>query len=360
MSERAQRARFLDTVAHQSHDDLLFYFDTTPDLQARLGALTGRADMAGVAEHFGLFAPVDIAPGDAYNGDPALQPDFRSFYKGLDIPPEAYLDNNGVLHVPGSMYHFTHYIAPLRGERALKEVEDFPIRQIDPRPDATLKTRADAARAAGLVSQCWIGHIYENAWQVRGYEDFLMDFSLAPENCGCLLGRFALRNMQHAIAAAEAGIDMLRTGDDVAGQGGMIFGADRWRKVLKPLWAKIYAEAKRINPGMKVWYHSDGDITEIMGDLIDIGVDILNPLQPECMDVVALKRRFGDRLAFDGAIGTQSVMPFGRPEDVRRTVRDAKRELGRDGALILSPTHVLEPDVPIDNILAFVEECAAR
>jgi uroporphyrinogen decarboxylase len=357
MEKSKQRELFLDTVNHRSHSEFLYYFDTTPDLFERLSTEIKLGDGEQLSERFGLFHPENLSPRDSYNGDPMLQPDFMAYYSDIDVPPEAYLDGNGVLHIPGSMYHFTHYIAPLRGERTLKEIERFPFRMMSEGTERGMAEDAWEARQQGRVTQCWIGHIYENAWQVRGYEDFLADFSLAPENCEYILQRFADHNLAFAVAAARAGVDMIRTGDDVAGQNGMIFGAERWRRVLKPLWQRIYAEAKRIKPDIKIWYHSDGDITEIIGDLIDIGVDILNPLQPECMDVAALKRKFGSHLVFDGAIGTQSVMPFGSPEDVRRTVLKAKRELGQDGALILSPTHVLEPEVPIANILAFVEAC---
>jgi uroporphyrinogen decarboxylase len=109
---------------------------------------------------------------------------------------------------------------------------------------------------------------------------------------------------------------------------------------------------------VRIWYHSDGNIAEIIPELIEIGVDILNPVQPECMDLVRLKQDFGDRLVFDGTIGTQSTMPFGTPEDVRTVVRDRIAKLGGDGALILSPTHVLEPEVPIENIRAFFDAAA--
>jgi uroporphyrinogen decarboxylase len=83
-------------------------------------------------------------------------------------------------------------------------------------------------------------------------------------------------------------------------------------------------------------------------------------VQPECLDVVKLKRFYGKQLVFDGVIGTQTTMPFGTVEDVRRTVREAKENLGRDGALILSPTHILEPEVPVENIEAFVDEAATQ
>ena len=136
-----------------------------------------------------------------------------------------------------------------------------------------------------------------------------------------------------------------------------MFSIDLWRRFIKPRWAKLYAEVKRINPRIKIRYHSDGNIMSIIPELIEIGVDILNPVQPECLDVREVKKKYGDRLVLDGAIGTQSVMPFGTPEEVRQAVRAARRDLGGDGALILAPTHVLEPEVPIENILAFVAAC---
>jgi uroporphyrinogen decarboxylase len=117
----------------------------------------------------------------------------------------------------------------------------------------------------------------------------------------------------------------------------------------------VYEAARRIKPDIEIWYHSDGNITDIIPELIDIGVTILNPVQPECMDIHEIKRRYGDKLVLDGTIGTQTTMPFGTTDEVRRTVRSRVRDLGRDGALILSPTHVLEPEVPVENVMAFLE-----
>jgi uroporphyrinogen decarboxylase len=202
-----------------------------------------------------------------------------------------------------------------------------------------------------------IGHIFENSWQVRDITGFLMDMAVNTEVSDAIFDRFTQHNLEAAVMLAKAGVDQLQTGDDVATQQAMMFGAKRWREVLKPRWRSIYAAAKAVNPDIKIWYHSDGNITEIIEDLIEIGVDILNPLQPECIDIFEMKKRYGSCLVFDGGIGTQSVMPFGTPQQVKDTVRRLKDEVGYDGALILSPTHVLEPEVPIENIVAFVEAC---
>jgi uroporphyrinogen decarboxylase len=152
---------------------------------------------------------------------------------------------------------------------------------------------------------------------------------------------------------AEAGIDMLQVGDDVGMQTGMMMHPDLWRKFLKPRLKRVIDAAKSVRSDLPVWYHSDGNIMAIVDDLIEIGVTVLNPVQPECMDVVEVKRRWGDKLAFWGTIGTQSVMPFGTPEDVKREVK-RMIELFATG-LVIAPTHVLEPDVPWENIVAFFE-----
>ena len=104
-----------------------------------------------------------------------------------------------------------------------------------------------------------------------------------------------------------------------------------------------------------MFFHSDGNVAELIPDFIDVGIDILNPLQPECMDIEAIKREYGRDLAFWGAVGTQTTMPFGTPEEVERVVRRCIETIGRDGGFLIAPTHLVEPEVPWENIMAFVE-----
>jgi len=104
-----------------------------------------------------------------------------------------------------------------------------------------------------------------------------------------------------------------------------------------------------------IFYHSDGNIMEIIPDLIEAGVEILNPVQPECMDPVEVAAGYGDRLSFWGTIGTQTTFPAGSPEDVRKACSDMMNTVGENGGLIIAPTHILEPDVPLKNVEAFVE-----
>ena len=115
--------------------------------------------------------------------------------------------------------------------------------------------------------------------------------------------------------------------------------------------------AKAVKPDLLVQYHTDGDCSAVIPDLIEVGVDILNPVQPECMDPVEIKKAYGDRLSFSGTIGTQTTMPHGTTDDVRAAVKKMIETVGVGGGLMLAPTHVIEPDVPWENVVAFVEAC---
>jgi len=118
---------------------------------------------------------------------------------------------------------------------------------------------------------------------------------------------------------------------------------------------QLIASLKSLNPNLKIAYHSDGEISPIIPDLIEIGVDILNPIQPACMSPGELKRRFGDRLCFWGTIDEQHTLPFGTPSDVKREVLDRLQTIGRNGGLILGPTHHVQLDTPMENFRAMVD-----
>jgi uroporphyrinogen decarboxylase len=128
-----------------------------------------------------------------------------------------------------------------------------------------------------------------------------------------------------------------------------------WRKWIKPRLAQVIQTARRIRPDLLVEYHTDGYVEPFIPELIEIGVDVLNPVQPECMDPAEIKHKFGDRLAFSGTVGNQSTLPFGTPDEVRRVVKERIETVGRGGGLVLAPSHMLEPDVPWENIVAFFE-----
>jgi uroporphyrinogen-III decarboxylase len=135
----------------------------------------------------------------------------------------------------------------------------------------------------------------------------------------------------------------------------MLISPAHWRKFLKPRLAKFISEIKAINPALKVAYHSDGFIDPIIPELAEIGVDVLNPLQPACMDPAKVKLEFGDKLCFWGSIDEQYTLPFGTPDEVRQEVLNRLRTVGKGGGLILAPTHMVQLDTPLENFRAMVE-----
>jgi uroporphyrinogen decarboxylase len=202
--------------------------------------------------------------------------------------------------------------------------------------------------------------VFETAWALRGYARTLMDFAENPE----LLERlFEIPYRYHLTAAkrlVEIGVDMIWIGDDVGGQTGMLISPRAWRRHLKPRLAEFIATLKAIRPDLQVAYHSDGNVEPIIPDLIEVGLDVLNPIQPACMDPAELKRRYGNHLSFWGTVDEQSTLPFGTPADVAAEVRERIETVGRGGGFILAPTHHVQLDTPMENFIAMAEAVTGR
>jgi uroporphyrinogen decarboxylase len=196
--------------------------------------------------------------------------------------------------------------------------------------------------------------IFETAWALRGLPRLLMDLVEDPDLADRLLEIPFRYHLAAARRLVALGVDMIWTGDDVGGQHGMLMAPRTWRRFLKPRMAEFIASLKRLNPGLKVAYHSDGNIEPIVPELIEIGLDVLNPIQPGSMDPVKLKRQYGDKLCFWGTIDEQYTLPFDTPAAVRRQVLDRVTTVGRSGGLILSPTHHVQLDTPIENFWSMV------
>lgn len=219
----------------------------------------------------------------------------------------------------------------------------------------------DAERVVGeLGDEYWIvgvvvTTIFECAWALRGYEQLLMDLLINPDTADRILDFPYHYHQEVARRLAQLGVDMIWVGDDVGGQSSMLMSPALWRRFLKPRLASIIATVKAVNPGIKVAYHSDGWIEPIIPELIEIGIDVLNPCQPGAMGLEELGRRYGRRLSFWGSIDIQRTLPFGKPSDVTAEVQERMRTLGRAGGLILGPTHNVQLDTPLENFWAMVE-----
>jgi uroporphyrinogen decarboxylase len=197
--------------------------------------------------------------------------------------------------------------------------------------------------------------IWETAWALRGYEQALVDLALQPDVIERILD---IPFHYHLIAAqklVELGVDMIWIGDDVGAQQRMLISPDTWRRLLKPRLATFIATLKGMAPDVKIAYHSDGAIEPIVPDLIEIGLDVLNPVQPRCMDPARLKEAYGDNLCFWGSIDEQYTLPLGTSAQVREEVITRLRTLGRGGGLIIGPTHHVQLDTPLENFWVMVD-----
>lgn len=348
---RTDLENFRATTEHRRPGRILYHAGFTQDLHRRVVEHIGTNDIGG---HYGFYAASGI-PMRRPEGVPA--PDYARYWEGYEKPAGSWVNGIGVLEIPSGTYHFTGYVSPLRNATSLKELEEFPLDEMTDWDVSYMPELVRQAHAAGRFTIGSIGHMYETAWQIRGYEEFLMDTLDRPAWAECLLERLAVNNLAKAKAFARAGVDMLHCGDDVANQQTTMFSPPMWRRMHLSRWARVWGAAKEIHPGIRVWYHSDGNVTDIVGDLIEAGMDILNPVQPECLDTDALHRRYGRRITFDGCIGTQSTMPWGTPDEVRARVKEVIEKYGQQGGLMVAPTHVLEPEVPLANIDALFEAC---
>lgn len=196
--------------------------------------------------------------------------------------------------------------------------------------------------------------IFETAWALRGLQQILLDLVENPDLADAILEIPFRYHLTAAKKLVEMGVDMIWTGDDVGTQTGMLFSPRMWRRFLKPRMATFIAELKAINPRIVVAYHSDGDLRPIIPELIEIGLDVLNPIQPACMDPAELKRLYGDRLCFWGSIDEQYTLPMGTPDQVRAEVLERLRTIGKGGGLIIGPTHHVQLDTPLENFWAMV------
>lgn len=273
------------------------------------------------------------------------------------LDDKAYVDEWGIgwdvqaYETPYGIGHYTEIVRhPLADDQAISR-----YRPPDPnRPELY----ADAEQVvAGFKDDYWIvgvtvTTILETAWALRGLEQMLLDLALDPDLANHLLDIPYHYHLTAAKKLVELGVDMIWTGDDIGSQNEMMISPRMWRKYLKPRMASFISELKATNPDVKIAYHSDGNIMRIIPELIEIGVDVLNPIQPASMDPAQIKSEFGDKLCFWGSIDEQHTLPFGSTAEVIEEVHLRLKTIGRDGGLILAPTHHVQLDTPLENFWA--------
>lgn len=199
--------------------------------------------------------------------------------------------------------------------------------------------------------------VFELAWNLVGLEKFLMDMAMEQEYIPELLDRVTAYHTALGLQLIEVGADVIWMGDDFGTQQNMLISPTSYRQFFKPRHKKVIAAFKKANPNIKIAYHSCGSIVGIIEDLIEIGVEILNPIQPQAkgMDLALFKEKYGDRIAFFGGVDVQGVLPNGTPADVEEEVKKRIKAAGKGGGYVLAPAHNIQPDTSLENIYAMYE-----
>jgi uroporphyrinogen decarboxylase len=280
-----------------------------------------------------------------------------------DISENAYVDGWGCLweRRPHGLYYEV-VDSPIR-TATIDELDRYPWPDLaHPSRFTGLRDRARAIQNAGYAVVALSGVTpFEQSYLLRGIEQWMLDLAGDPDFALALMRKVTdLMKASVIQLLEEAGdsIDVLVMGDDLGTQNSTLISPTMYRRLVKPFHVELLSEIRR-RTNARIFYHSDGNIYSLLPDLIEIGVDLLNPVQVNAGamgDTARLKREFGDRLSFCGAIDTGWVLPRGTPDDVRAEVRRRIQDLGPGGGYILASVHCIQPDVPVENVIAMLDE----
>lgn len=237
---------------------------------------------------------------------------------------------------------------PIKKANQLNDIE-FP----DPTDDrlfSPLESRELADDRFSLAVK--YAGLFERAYFLRGMDNLYMDFYRNPEFVEELLDRILGYLLSIVNRMLEYDVDGVMIGEDWGGQDKLLFNPKTWRKFIKPRVEKLYAKIKA--SGLPVFLHSCGNIESIIPDLIEIGVNVINPLQVLAMNPFEIKEKYGDKVAFFGGVSTQ-ILPFSTPAEVKDMVKKTLEKMSRGGGYILAPDQEIQRDVPLENIFAFIE-----
>jgi len=250
--------------------------------------------------------------------------------------------------------------SPLRGATP-EDVEAYTFP--DPHDPARYqRAEEDIARYHDdyfIIGDCELT-MFELNWHLVGMEQYMLDLAMGADYIEQLLVKSHHWSLGIAQELAHRGVDAIWFGDDFGSQTGLLLSPRMWRRIFKPLYANIFAAAKAENPDLLIIFHSDGAVAELLPDLIEIGMDVFNPVQPNVPghDPQTLKQQFGDKVSFFGAIDQQRLLPQGTLEEIEADVREKMAILGDGGGYMVAPAHIIQADTSPERVEAFIK--AAR
>jgi uroporphyrinogen decarboxylase len=346
------RENLIRVLRREGYSEVPFDILLSPAQVERFRCQTGENDVEAYFRLQHRTTSIELEP----YADPSL-------FFAEPLPEGTRFDSWGVAHTPGSAaaMHMTRQISPLAGDVPLTRIVDYPLPVLaneDPLKKCVENVHESGYATVGQMAQT----IWETAWAIRSMEDLMIDMMSGDERATVLLDRVTEVAVARAAAYARAGCDIVHLGDDIGMQRGPMMSLELWRDWLKPRLDQVIRAAREERSSILILYHSCGFIEPFLDDLTEIGVQIINPVQPESMTLSDIHEHHGARLSFWGTIGTQTTLPFGTPEEVRSEVLRNVEIAGEAGGLVVAPTHLVEPEVPFENIVALrdaVDEASA-
>jgi len=360
MSPQSSRARVLAAIDHQAADRVPLMYRGLPETDAKLCAHFGLGPVDECWEQLAERLGADLFSGGSSMGrNTRVSPKYvgpadtsqslfhLDFVWGLFPRPISTATHTYVDWVDHPMASFT----------SVREIEQYPSPRLEDFDFAGMAVPEDGPERA-LWSTGRLNHVYMLAARLRGMDRLLMDMAGEPALAEAVIhkvGEFAVEFNRRALEQVGPRLDHYVLWDDVAMQQGLMMSPAQWQRYLKPWYAALYADAKRY--GLTVFYHCCGSFHPIIPTLLDLGVDVLDPVQTSAreMDLRTLKRRYGKSVCWQGGIDVQRLLPHGTPTDVRAAVAEAKALFADQGGLLLGPSHEITPDTPVENILAIYE-----
>jgi len=342
------RKRALTSIGHEEPDrvPLDLPYTIKRSFFSKLERKIGLKSLDEIARKFGVdFRHVSMEPSGKFKEDASF--DFeRGWIRWLSA--DTFEDEWGIKRTLGSTGEFARFVYhPLADWESVDEY-DFPDVEAGGRFDKAerdVELWKDDYVLTGMMQMT----LFEQAWYLRGFTRFVSDLYRNEGFANKLLDRLLKFRLEEGTRYAELGVDVVCLGDDIGTQTGLLFSMGMWRKYLKErMRTLIHALKLR---GCIISYHSDGVVEPLLKDLIEIGVDMIDPVQPECNNLERIKSTYGRRLVLHGTISHQRIMPYGTEEDVVNMVRDRIDRLGEGGGLIIAP-YDLTPDIPVENLLS--------
>ena len=278
---------------------------------------------------------------------------------------QSYVDEWGIMfHMPEGGLYFDPRGHPLAGVETVQEVKRY--RWLDPADPARFRGLAERARrlgettgAAVALGSCCVGFLEGINW-LRGFQQSMIDLLVNPRLCQAIMEKiaeFKIAYWSAVLPLVKDCVDVVSESDDMGGQRGPLISPDLYRKYIKPLHTRVFSTIRQ-HTDAPIWFHSCGSVWDFLPDLIESGIDVLNPVQVSAarMDTRVLKREFGRDLVFwGGGCDTQEILPRGTPQQVRDEVKRRIDDLAPGGGFVFNPVHNIQADVPPENIMAMWE-----